>query len=920
MADPRQTPAMRQYYRFKRERPDCVLLFRIGDFYEMFDDDAVNVSRAIGLTLTRRTEGVPMAGVPFHQLDTYLRKLLDAGFRVAVAEQTEEAAEVKARGGGAVIERAVTRVLTPGTLVDDALLPPDASGTLAAVCFTESGDHSPASVAVVDISTGAFEVFEAPGPMLGDELLRRRVRELVYASTADGSAPTRVQRVLEHTRISGTPAPGWHFRPDEAHEALVRALGVMSLEAFGLSASDPLVLPAGALVRYLIATQMPGASDGAQGGGAGVRLGHLSPPRKTEPGDHLVLDATTIRALEVLRTIRDTGAGEGDASLAGVFSPSGGGASSFAGCVTAMGRRTLREWLCRPLCDAEAIRARQACVRTLVGESVLARALEEALGPVQDLSRIGARLALGRASPRDLVALGRSLGCLTQVRSVLTQAGAFAARVRGLEELARELEPIGAEVVRVCVDEPPAHLREGGLIKDGVDAELDEARLLQKDAQGWMTAYQQRLIAEHDLPSLKVGYNKIFGFYIELPAAQSRRAPAIFTRKQTLKNAERYISPELKEFEVKVTSAETRALSREQAIFDELCAKCAAHVPELSRLALELGELDVLSCFAGKARQRGWVCPELSERAELVITQGRHPVLEERLGQTLVPNDVDLGSIAPEGGVTPALALITGPNMAGKSTFIRTAGLITLLAHTGSFVPAQSATVGITDRIFTRIGADDALHAGQSTFMVEMTETARILHHATPRSLVILDEIGRGTSTLDGLSLAWAIAETLAGGASKDAHGPRVLFATHYHELTELADQLSGRVQNLHVAVREWNDEIVFLHRILPGRTDKSYGIHVAKLAGLPSATIARAREVMDTLSVHHHGPGSGAVPPLEAKPTPARPADGQLSLFTEYVHHPAIDQLRQIKIDALSPLAAFDHLRALKALTDVPG
>ncbi len=977
MADPRDTPAMRQYYRFKRQHPDCTLLFRIGDFYEMFDDDAVKVSKAIGLTLTQRTEGVPMCGMPFHQLETYLRKLLNAGFRVAVCEQTETPETAKERGGGGtVIERAVTRVLTPGTLVDEALLESDAPSTLAAVCFTGEGDHSPAVAAVVDLSTGRFEVFESPGETLGDELARRRVSELVYSQTADGKEPPRVKVLLTVLGTSGTPQPSWFFRMDEAREALLKQYGVATLEGFGFGPDDAAIRAAGAVVRYLQLTQLPQDSQsptptsgntGANGAAASTArsLSHLQPPRRDEPSAGCVLDGTTLRSLEVLRTIRAApggggGGDEGDGSLFGVFASS----RTFPGCRTAMGKRLLREWLCRPLRDIAAIEARQKCVATLIEDRQTAAALSAAMENVQDIARIAGRLALGRANPRDVVALGRSLAQVTPVGEAIANAPAFAALKGRIDALSAKLRPLAERIADRCVESPPPHLREGGLFKDGFDPELDEARRLGRDAAGWMAEYQARLINEHQLPSLKVGYNKIFGYYIELPSAQSKRAPDAFTRKQTLKNAERYITPELKDFESRASTAEARALAREQSLFEDLCDRARGLIPEITAFADAVAELDVLACFAEKAVRRRWVKPEIVDRPVLGLEQGRHPVLDERLERNFVPNDLWLGdgasgSLAGWGSgasdgvterrsdgvkgaepssetpslghsVTASLALITGPNMAGKSTFIRTAALLTLLAHTGSFVPADKAVVGLTDRIFTRIGADDALHAGQSTFMVEMTETARILNHATARSLVILDEIGRGTSTLDGLSLAWAIAETLAGttktlAASAHQASPRVLFATHYHELTDLEEMFPGRVVNLHVSVREWGEEIVFLHRILPGRTDRSYGVHVAKLAGLPAATVARAKEILETLAVQHHGPtggsggsskGAGEQGSKGAKIAVPAPSTGQLALFTEYVAHPAVDELREVKLDALTPLQAFDVLRKLKEMT----
>jgi DNA mismatch repair protein MutS len=972
----RDTPAMQQYYRFKRRHPDCVLLFRIGDFYEMFDDDAVKVSRAIGLTLTQRTEGIPMAGVPFHQLENYLRRLLAAGFRVAVCDQVQDAAE--ARG---VVDRAVTRVVTPGTLVDDSLLDEGVSGRLAAVAFVEAGDRPHAAAAVADLSSGSFVIFDCPYDSLADELVRRSVTEVLYADTATNVAPPRARALLDALGLAGTARPAWQFRAAESREALLEQYGVATLAGFDLEDDDLALGAAGAVVRYLRETQAPRAADGAAGSPAGATpeagraavLAHLAPPKREDPADTLVIDATTLRALEVLRTLRT---GEVAGSLLGVFS----GAAGEGGCRTAMGKRLLRDWLCRPPATLGVIRSRQAAVATLVEGRRSAEALGDALAGVQDVTRIAARLALGRASPRDLVALGRSLGRLRAMADAVAGAPTLAGHAARLADAAGEITPLAERIAGQCVDSPPGHLRDGGLFRDGIDAELDEARLLQRDASSWLAQYQKRLLDEHRLPGLKVGYNRVFGYYIELPRAQARAAPASFARRQTLTNAERFITPELKEFEERVTGADARALAREQAMFAALCADAATCLPAIAAFAAVCAELDVLLAFADKAARRGWVRPEVVEEPVLDIEQGRHPVLDEVLAGNFVPNDARLGLAATERSDVPRvngageretggggegggarLALITGPNMAGKSTYIRQAALLVLLAHTGSFVPARRAVVGIADRIFTRVGADDALHAGQSTFMVEMTETARILHHATARSLVILDEIGRGTSTLDGLALAWAIAETLAerrrradpstgprrvldegGGVPPppraEATSPRTLFATHYHELTDLEDLLPGRVMNLHVAVREWGESIVFLHRILPGRTSQSYGIHVARLAGIPDRTVRRARQVLESLAVHHHGgvsggpaspravgqAGNGSARPSATGGTGRRGAigndggaGGQMSLFTEYLDHPAVHALREIKLDSLSPLEAFDRLRQLKSMTD---
>ncbi len=954
--DPRDTPAMRQYAQFKKLHPDCVLLFRIGDFYELFDDDAVKVSRAIGLTLTQRTAGVPMCGMPHHQLDTYLRRLISAGFRVAVADQLQDASEVK---GNSVIQRGVTRVITPGTLVDEPLLSEDRSNTLAAICYpacpttphahrgpsngrvqadrpdAPAGDTPTAicAVAFVELSTGQFTVLTCPSNKLVDELARRQVREVLYAETGDRTPPPRVKFVLDALGLAGTPRPQWHFRQSEARDALYEQFGVRTLSGFGLDEQSPEITSAGAVIRYLRETQAldreGSPSSTTTGRAPRGSLEHLRPPRREQAGDRLEIDAVSLRSLEVDRTIRGTLAGDaGEGSLLSIFSGRSQGAGSpRISCRTGMGKRLLRDWLCRPSARLDEITTRQSRVSLLVEDRRTAADLGSVLSQVEDVHRIGSRVALARCTPRDLVALGRSVGRIDDLLNVLDHAPVLAPVRASLTEIREPLARLAGRIGLICVEDPPAHLREGGLIRPGIDAALDEARLLRTNAGEWLAAYQQRLIAEHQIPSLKVGFNKIFGYYIELSKGQAARAPAAFTRRQTLTNAERFITPELKTFEDKVMNAEARALERESELFAALCQEAAAALAPIAAFADVVAELDVLLCFADKSVARGWVRPEMVQAPALRLVQGRHPVLDELLEGRFVPNDLSLGpddgrgaDPAPPGAVAPSLTIITGPNMAGKSTFIRQCALITLLAHTGCFVPAQSATIGLCDRIFTRVGADDALFAGQSTFMVEMTETANILHHATSRSLVVLDEIGRGTSTLDGLSLAWAIAETLAHGAPHAAGdtpgtGPRTLFATHYHELTRLEELLPGRIANLHVSVREWEDQIVFLHRILPGRADRSYGIHVAKLAGIPAATVSRAQEVLESLTVEHSGMmGEAPSPPGSdnSGEPPRQPASGQLSLFTQYVNHPVVDRLRELKIEDLTPLKAFDLLRAL--------
>lgn len=879
--DPRDTPAMRQFYAFKRAHPGCVLMFRMGDFYELFDTDAVEVSKAIGLTLTQRSAGMPMAGVPHHQKDIYIRKLIDAGFRVAVADQVQDPKEAKG-----VVDRAVTQVITPGTLIDDSLLDDEASVRLACIAFAASGDDGLCGVAVVDPGAGDFEVFDCTGDRLGDELARRGVRELLYAEV-DGidGPPPRVARAAEASGSATTGRPGWQFRRDEAMEAIREHYKVNTLAGFGLADDDPAIPACGAAIAYLVETQTPDGRGGAT-------LAHLSPPKRSPAGEHCLIDAISLRALEVEQTIRG---GSLAGSLLGVF------LTGSSLCRTPMGKRALREWLKRPLAVAERVRERQAKVGSLVSDRRMAGELGGALDGVQDVARIAGRLALGRATPRDLVGLGGSLSRAETIASAIEGSAPLDAERMALLDLAAKIGPVAQRIEQSCVDSPPAHLREGGLIREGVDAELDEARSLQQDAGAWLAEYQQKLIEEFDLPSLKVGYNKVFGYYIELPAAQARRAPDRLTRKQTLKNAERYITPELKEFEDKVLTAEARAIEREQALFASMCAQASEIVRELTAFAESAAALDAALALADHADRHGWARPEILEDNTLSIIDGRHPVLEVSMGRNFVPNSIDLAG----GEEQAALALITGPNMAGKSTFIRQTALLVLLAQAGSFVPASAMSLGVRDRIFTRVGADDALHQGQSTFMVEMTETANILNHATEKSLVVLDEIGRGTSTLDGLSLAWAIAERLAGV------GCPTLFATHYHELTELETTMPGSVVNLRVLVREWDEEIVFLHRIEPGRADQSYGVHVARLAGVPGPVIERAKELLSSLSVQQAG--HTPRPPEPGKGSRRKRAEPQLALFETPAEHPVVGALRSMDLETMTPLAAFDALRVLR-------
>jgi DNA mismatch repair protein MutS len=859
---------MRQYDRFKRAHPGCLLFFRMGDFYELFDDDAVTAHKALGITLTERTKGVPMAGVPFHAAEGYLRRLVEQGFRVAVCEQVQDPKEAKG-----VVERAVTRVVTPGTLVDDSLLDAGESNRVAAmVPATADG---PGAIAWAELSTGAFGCAELPANELLDEVARLAPAELLLPEgtevtpTIVAAAATRAERA------------GWTFSPRDGGDLLRKHFGVASLTGYGLTDDGPAAGAAGALLRYLLDTQASVAGD------AGLR--HLQPPRPTAREKFVAIDAACLRALEIERTYR-SGGSEGTL-LRALEQPR-----------TAMGRRLIRQWLVQPSRDLAEIRSRHDRVAALLASDQHRADTLACLEGVQDVARIAARMSLGRATPRDLAALGRSITNASLLAQALPAHTAFDADRTQLRETCVELGGLARLIADACVDEPPSHMREGGLFRDGFDAELDEARLLQRDADSWLAKYQEGLIERTGIPSLKVGYNRVFGYYIEVTHTHAERIPADFARRQTVKNAERCVTPELREFEVKVLSAERRAIDREQRLFADLCGRAAAALTLLQTLADAVAALDTLAAFAATARALGHVRPEMTEASVLRVSGGRHPVLERTLGRRFVANECELGP-----GDASTLALITGPNMAGKSTYIRQNALIVILAHAGAFVPAESATVGLVDRVFTRVGSGDELHLGQSTFMVEMLETARILHQATERSLVVMDEIGRGTSTLDGLSLAWSIAEQLA------ARGCRTLFATHYHEITSLSDRLP-RVRNLHVTVREWEDGIVFLHRIEAGRADRSYGIHVAKLAGLPREAVSRAEEILESLAVH--SPATPASPP----PAKAAAAARQMDLFTEYLPHPVVDELRKVNLDAMTPMQAFDLLRKLSEQLKRPG
>ncbi|MFW6154568.1 MAG: DNA mismatch repair protein MutS [Planctomycetota bacterium] len=865
------TPAMRQYRQFKAQYPDYLLLFRMGDFYEMFYEDAKTAARVLGLTLTSRSKGpaaVPLAGIPYHALDGYLAKLVAADIRVAICEQVEDPRQAKG-----LVERDVTRLVTPGTLTDPALLDQREGNFLAAVFGPWSGrggDEPLTGLAWVELSGGTFRIMDVPAAGLTDELSRIRPAEVLLAEGGPLDTPELAAELRRALGTAPTTRPPWAFEARAATEALHRHFGVRTLAGFGLDGYTPALSAAGAVIDYLQETQK-------------TALDHLRTLQPVDRTDYMILDGVTLRSLEIKRTLRTNQR-----------------SGSLLACVdttrTGMGARLLEQWITFPLKRYSPIVARQDAIAELVAARPRAEAIAELLGQCAQIDRITTNIALGRVRPRELVHLGRTLELLPDLH-------ALASELAGAELIARQCEPLpgleeaAALIARAIDPDCPTVLRDGGVIADGYNEELDRLRRIGADGESWLARYQARQIQRTGIPSLRVGFNKVFGYYLEVTHAHADKVPADYTRKQTLKNAERYISDELKRYESEVLTAGERARTLEATLFEEVRQALCAHVPALQAAAEAVATLDVLTSLALLAVRRRWVRPTITQDNVLAIHDGRHPVLAEQLAEQFVPNDVTLGAEADR------IMIITGPNMAGKSTYIRQNALLVLLAQTGSFIPAAEATVGLTDRIFTRVGAADELTAGLSTFMVEMVETANILNNATRRSLVILDEVGRGTSTYDGLALAWAVTEHLAA-----VLGCRTLFATHYHELTELAAALKP-VKNLNVAVREWADEVVFLHKIVEGGTDRSYGVYVARLAGIPPAVLRRATDLLPRLQAHLAG-GVGA-------PKLARDAlrdQGQKSLFVDDAKAAAVGRrLRETNLESLTPLEALDLLRRLQ-------
>jgi DNA mismatch repair protein MutS len=853
------TPLMRQYHAIKQQVPRALLMFRLGDFYELFYEDAVTAARELEITLTSRNkekgQAIPMCGVPYHAAEGYIARLIQRGYRVAICDQMEDPRFAKK-----LVKREITRIVTPGTAIDAALLRPRENNYLAAAAVSGSR----AGLAHVDVSTGEFRATEMDSADLPAALEQLGARELLAPEGSQAAA-------APGPGILRTEVEAWTFSFDHADRTLREHFNLLSLDGCGLAGRPLAVAAAGAVLHYLKETQR-------------AALNHLERPVFYDRADSMVLDTVTVRNLELTEPLFTADADARDATLAGVIDQT----------MTGMGARLLRRRLLRPSLDRAEIEARLDAIEEMLRASIPRAEVRKALGEMQDLERLLAKVTMATAGPRELLALARSLGRIPVLKKAI-ETVRTSARMADICQRLDEVAEARDRVLAAVSSEPPLNLADGGAIRDGFHPELDQWRDISRHSRQYIAGIETRERARTGIQSLKVRFNNIFGYYIEISKANLHLAPADYERKQTLVNAERFTTPELKELERKILEAEERILELERAIFGELRGFVAGHADRIRATAGAVAELDVTAALAQVAAERRYTRPRFSDSGEMKIIAGRHPVVErlaEREAARFIPNDLFLD---PESSF---IALITGPNMGGKSTYLRQAALIAILAQMGSFVPAESAMLPIIDRVFTRIGASDNLARGRSTFMVEMTETAVILNTATPRSLIVLDEIGRGTATYDGLALAWSVIEHI-----HEKIRAKTLFATHYHELTELADQLEG-VRNLHVSVKESGDQIVFLRKVEPGSADRSYGIEVARLAGLPAGVIERAREILTFHEKTEHEV-TGELAPRRAGPV-------QIQLF-EPVNYEIAGRIRNLKLDELRPIEALKLLSELQ-------
>ena len=857
---------MRQYVEQKERVGEAVLLFRMGDFYETFWDDAILCSKVLGIALTSRNKDsdnpIPLAGIPYHALETYLGKLVAAGHKVAISEQLEDAKQAKG-----VVKRDVVRIVTAGTLTDDALLDSRDDNILAAVCLRREN----AGLALIELASGKFEVLDLPTDQLNDQLVRAHPAELLV-DDEHGSEASRVAQHLHDVCQTSTTRRATHeFSTYQAEKSLLEHFEVATLAGFGFEKMSPGLCAAGCAIQYLQETQK-------------TSLAHITSISRHTASDFVQIDHNSWRSLEIDRTLR-SGSREGTLlhALDRTVHPHGG--------------RKLRHWLRAPLISVEQIKHRQQAIACLIDDDILRTRMRQRLRSLADVERIAARIALRRCTPRDLSGLSRTLDALPAIADDLrmdpeSMLGGIASELSGLTECAELLQ-------RAIRDDPPTTVREGGFIAGGYSTELDRLRAIGSDGQQWLADYQRKESERTGINHLKCGFNRVFGYYIEIPNSAREKAPPEYVRKQTIKNAERYITEELKRYEEEVLTAKERADDLEYKLFEELRDKLMEWLDALMRVADAVGRLDCVAGLAELAVQRRYVRPEIVDDGRLELIDARHPVLDQTLGDAFVPND------AIKNGDDARLFVITGPNMAGKSTYIRQIALLTIMAQIGSYVPAREMSFAPVDRIFARVGSADEIARGQSTFMVEMTEAANILHNATKNSLVVLDELGRGTSTFDGLSLAWAITEHLA-----NVVGCRTLVATHYHELIELASLLRN-VKNFNVAVKEYpaakerEEAIVFLHKIVEGPASQSYGIHVAKLAGIPKDVIQRSREVLNELQ--RNFAKESRTPQLTSKKTRD---ETQLPLFRDPGDE-LIAELHDVDPDRLTPIEALQRIKS---------
>lgn len=877
------TPLMKQYAQVKAKYPDTILLFRMGDFFETFDEDAKVTSRVLGITLTRRGNGaageVPLAGFPHHALDTYLPKLLKAGLRVAVCEQLEDPKFAKG-----IVKRDVIEVVTPGVAFSDKVLDQKQNNYLAAIALPHTLATAEDSIgfAFVDISTGEFSCSEFPLKML-EQQIHSIVPSEIVVQKRDKELLQNILRTI-YTGIYST-LDDWVFNFEYGFETLTRHFKTQSLKGFGVDAMRIGVVAAGAAMHYLYETQK-------------ANLSHISKIAPHEISETIVLDPSTKRNLEITSSFEGTS----DGTLFSVLDKTG----------TPMGGRLLKKWVSHPLKKLEEIRWRSNGVALLVQHSSVRKKMQAELAEIGDIERLIAKIATGRATPRDVTAMKFILRRIPPIKEILSEIKkmGFLSGVEAISSLNAELQPLdflADEIEKAIADNPPATLADGGVIRRGYNTELDELTTLAHSAKEWIANLQKKERERTGIASLKIGFNNVFGYYIEITNANKDKAPKDYIRKQTMTNAERYITPELKEYEEKILHAEEKILAMETELFAALRMRIAEHAAAIQKNAQAIAVLDCLVSLAHVAQEHRYVQPEVNESTDLVIENGRHPVIETLLppGEQYVPNSVTLDTVSNQ------ILIITGPNMSGKSSFLRQVGLIVLLAQIGSFVPAKKAVIGVVDNIFTRVGASDNIASGESTFLVEMHEAANIVNRATQRSLILLDEVGRGTSTFDGISIAWALTEFL-----HERIGARTLFATHYHELNELAE-LFPRIKNCKVEVREYGDKVVFLHTVAPGAADHSYGIQVAKMAGLPEEVTERAKNILANLESSQFSP-HGEIPAdeKEAKRIKRKitsvSTTPQITMF-EMKDDELRDAIRKLDIDSLTPLEALKILARLK-------